>query len=213
MTDRLEHSAVTDNVTAEPSPEPPLPAGPGGTPADPAPWELLGEELGFERFLSVRLRRYRMPDGREVEWDVFGREAGINAGVTVLPLTPEGRIVTIRMFRAGPDSVVTNLPGGLVEPGEDVAVAGARELEEETGYTCETLDVVGWQWSGASSTFRKYVAIARGCRPDGKQQLDETEDCVPVELSVGAFRAELRNPGAMTGIDAAYLALDHAGLL
>lgn len=204
MTDQQETSAVTDNVAAESSP---------AAPVDPAPWELLGEELGFERFLSVRLRRYRMPDGREVEWDVFGREAGINAGVTVLPLTPEGRIVTIRMFRAGPDAVVTNLPGGLVEPGEDVAVAGARELEEETGYTCETLDVVGWQWSGASSTFRKYVAIARGCRPDGKQQLDETEDCVPVELTVDAFRAELRTPGAMTGIDAAYLALDHAGLL
>lgn len=202
MTDQHETSAVTDNVAAESS-----------RPADPGPWELLDEEPGFRRFLTVRLRRYRMPDGREVEWDVLGPEIGVQSGVTVLPLTPDGRIVTIRMFRAGPDAVVTNLPGGLVEPGEEVAVAGARELEEETGYTCETLDVVGWQWSGASSTFRKYVAIARGCRPDGKQQLDETEDCVPVELTVDAFRAELRTPGAMTGIDAAYLALDHAGLL
>ncbi|MFG1625977.1 NUDIX hydrolase [Kribbella sp. NPDC049227] len=175
----------------------------------------MGEELGFHRFLTVKLRRYRLPDGREVEWDVFGpkSDAGISAGVTVLPLTPEGRIVTIRMFRAGPDRIVTNLPGGLVEPGEDPALAGARELEEETGYTCETLDLVGWQWSSASSTYRKYIAIARGCRPDGKQSLDETEDCVPVELSVDAFRAELRTPGAMTGVDAAYLALDHAGLL
>ena len=45
------------------------------------------------------------------------------------------------------------------------------------------------------------------------QALVEFEDCVPVELSVDAFRAELRTPGAMTGLDAAYLALDHAGLL
>lgn len=206
MTDQLENSAATDEVAAE---QPPAPA----RPADPAPWELLGEEPGFQRFLTVRLRRYRMPDGREVEWDVLGPVGGRATGITVLPLTPEGRIVTIRMFRAGPDSVVTNLPGGLVESDEDVAVAGARELEEETGYTCETIDVVGWQWSGAASTYRKYVAIARGCRPDGKQQLDEAEDCVPVELSVDAFRAELRTPGAMTGVDAAYLALDHAGLL
>jgi ADP-ribose pyrophosphatase len=208
VTDRIENSAATDQVAAESlAAKPPT--------GDPLPWELVAEEQGFHRFLTVNLRRYRMPDGRFVDWDVLGpkSDAGITAGVTVLPITPEGRIVTVRMFRAGPDQVVTNLPGGYVEPGEDPALAGARELEEETGYVCESLDIVGWHWSGASSAYRKYVAIARGCRPDGKQSLDDTEDCVPVELTVDAFRTELRTPGAMTGTDAAYLALDHAGLL
>ena len=85
-------------------------------------------------------------------------------------------------------------------------------MEEETGYTCESLEVVGWHCS-ASSVYCKYVAIARGCRPNGEQHLDEYEDCVPVELTVEEFRRELRTPGAMTGTDAAYLTLDHAGLL
>ncbi|MET9273058.1 NUDIX hydrolase [Kribbella sp. NPDC003557] len=173
MTDQLDDAAATDEVAAAPSDG--RSAGAVAAPpgefrdGDPGPWVLVGEEPGFNRFLSVSLRRYRLPDGREVDWDVLGPKSadGITAGVTVLPLTPEGRIVTIRMFRAGPDAVVTNLPGGLVEPGEDVALAGARELEEETGYTCETLDVVGWQWSGASSTYRKYVAIAR--LPPGRE--------------------------------------------
>ena len=204
MNDSVVGSAAADSAAAESS-----------RPGDPEPWVLLDEEPGFNRFLTVNLRRYRLPDGREVEWDVFGPKSadGITSGIAVLPITPEGRIVTIRMFRAGPDQVVTNLPGGLVEEGEDPAVAGARELEEETGYTCESLELVCWQWSSASSIYRKYVAIARGCRPDGKQALDEFEDCVPVELTVDEFRTELRTPGAMTGIDAAYLALDHAGLL
>jgi ADP-ribose pyrophosphatase len=183
--------------------------------ADPQPWELLGERVAYQRFLTVRVRQYRMPNGHEVDWDVTGPESAerIASGVTVLPLTPDGRIVTVRMFRPGPDSVVTNLPGGLIEPGEEPEVGGARELEEETGYTCESIEIVGWLWAGTSSTFRKYVAIARGCRPDGKQQLDDAEDCVPVEISVDEFRAELRTPGAMTGTDTAYVALDHAGLL
>ncbi|TCO28170.1 ADP-ribose pyrophosphatase [Kribbella steppae] len=184
-------------------------------PQDPAPWELLDEQPGFSGFLTVNQRRYRLPDGREADWDVFGPKtaSGITSGITVLPLTPEGRIVTIRIFRPGPDQVVTNLPGGLVEVDEDPAVAGPRELEEETGYTCESFEVVTWTWAGASSVFRKYIGIARGCRPDGRQALDEFEDCVPVELTVEELRAQLRTPGAMTGIDAAYLALDHAGLL
>ncbi len=118
------------------------------------------------------------------------------------------------MFRAGPDKVVTNLPGGLIDPGEDPADAGAGASWKKRPATPATRS--RWSagsWSGSSSTFRKYVAIARGCRPDGKQSLDEFEDCVPVELTVDEFRAELRTPGAMTGTDAAYLALDHAGLL
>ena len=178
---------------------------------DPVPGQLLDERPAYDGFLSVRVRRYRLADGREVEWDVFGPKAV--AGVTVLPLTPDGRIVTVRMYRAGPDVVVTNLPGGLIDPGEDTAAAAARELEEESGYTCESVEIVGWSWAAASSTYRKYIAIARGCRPDGKQSLDEFEDCVPVELSVDELRTELRTPGRMTGVDSAYLALDHAGLL
>ncbi|MEU4605986.1 NUDIX hydrolase [Kribbella sp. NPDC023972] len=176
---------------------------------------MLDERVGFNGYLTVMQRRYRLPDGREADWDVFGPKtsSGITSGITVLPLTPEGKVVTIRIFRPGPDQVVTNLPGGLVEPGEDPAVAGVRELEEETGYTCESFELVTWNWSAASSVYRKYVAIARGCTPDGRQALDEFEDCVPVELTVEQFRAELRTPGAMTGTDAAYLALDHAGLL
>lgn len=184
-------------------------------PGDPEPWVLVGEKPGYKGFLTVNVRRYRLPDGREADWDVSGPESGaeVRAGITVLPLTPDGRIVTVRMFRAGPDQVVTNLPGGLIDPGEDPADAGRRELEEETGYTCESIEVKGWTWGGASSTFRKYVAIARGCRPNSHQSLDEFEDCVPVEVTLAELRADLRTPGAMTGTDAAYLVLDHAGLL
>lgn len=200
-----------------PSAAGPAPAADGAVerPADPEPWVLLGEEPGYDGFLTVNRRRYRMPDGREADWDVFGPRlsAGVRGGVTVLPLTPDGRIVTVRLFRPGPDMVVTNLPGGLIDPGEEPAAAGVRELEEETGYTCESIEVVGWHWYGASAVDRKFVAIARGCRPDGKQSLDEFEDCVPVELTVAEFRTELRTPGAMTGVDAAYSALDHANLL
>jgi ADP-ribose pyrophosphatase len=178
---------------------------------DPEAWKLLDERPAYDGFVSVRVRRYRLPDGREADWDVFGPQA--SAGVSVLPLTPAGRIVTVRMFRPGPDEVVTVLPGGLIGPDEDTALAAARELEEETGYTCQSVEVVGWCWAAASSTYRKYIAIARDCRPEGKPSPDEFEDCVPVELTPARLRAELRTPGRVLGTDATYLALDHAGLL
>ncbi|WP_432935863.1 NUDIX hydrolase [Kribbella sp. CA-253562] len=191
------------------------PAAGAARPGDPEPWALLGEKTVYDGFLTVNVRQYRMPSGRQADWDVFGprQTSGVVGGITVLPLTPDGRIVAIRLFRAGPDRIVTNLPGGVIDPGEEPAAAGRRELTEETGYTCGSIEVVGWMWSAASSTYRKYVAIARDCRPSGQQALDDFEDIVPIELTVDELRQELRTPGAMTGTDAAYLALDHAGLL
>ncbi|MEV6286298.1 NUDIX hydrolase [Kribbella sp. NPDC051770] len=204
-------------MTDEPQVPPTPGQGAGGTSrsADPKPWELLSEKTVYDGFLTVNSRRYRLPNGREADWDVFGprQTAGVAGGITVLPLTPEGRVVAIRLFRAGPDQVVTNLPGGLIDPGEDPADAGRRELAEETGYTCGSIEVAGWIWSAASSTYPKYVAIARDCVRTEQQDLDEFEDIVPIELTVEELRQELRTPGAMTGVDAAYRALDHAGLL
>ncbi len=55
-------------------------------------------------------------------------------GVHVIALTADGRVVMVRQFRAGAGRDSLETPGGLIEPGEDPLVAGARELLEETGY-------------------------------------------------------------------------------
>ena len=177
-------------------------------PDRPLPWELLSEQSAYRGWMSVGVRRYRLPDGRECDWEVLTP----GEVVQVLPLTPEGRVVVVRMFRSGPNRVVSQLPGGFLDPGEGPEQAATRELLEETGYECESVEVVG-SVLASSVVNPKYVAIARGCRPTGSQNLDEYEECVPAELTVAEFRALLRESADVVAIDAAYLALDHAGLL
>jgi len=60
--------------------------------------------------------------------------------VNIIAMTPDDQVVLIRQFRAGTDEVTVEIPGGMVDPGEDPATAGMRELVEETGYLAE--DVV-----------------------------------------------------------------------
>lgn len=55
--------------------------------------------------------------------------------VNVIALTADDRVVLLRQYRAGTDRIEVEIPGGLVDPGEDHATAARRELAEETGYT------------------------------------------------------------------------------
>jgi ADP-ribose pyrophosphatase len=58
--------------------------------------------------------------------------------VTILALTPDGRIPLVRQFRPAVDRITLELPGGLVDGPQSPAWVAAKELREEVGY-----DVVG----------------------------------------------------------------------
>lgn len=175
-----------------------------------APWTLLGERQRTGGWLPITTRTYRMPDGSVSEWDIHTVPF---TTVAVLALTGDGSVVATRQFRPGPGEVVTDLPGGIVDPGEDVLDAAVRELREETGYSCAEVEPAGATWAFGASTWRKHVAIARGARLDGEVlSWGGDEYCEPVLLTVPELRQVARE-GRTTETDLIYLALDVAGLL
>jgi len=54
--------------------------------------------------------------------------------VSILAITSEGRILTVRQYRPALDKFTLELPGGLIDEGENPEIAATRELFEETGY-------------------------------------------------------------------------------
>jgi ADP-ribose pyrophosphatase len=54
--------------------------------------------------------------------------------VTVLALTPEGRIPLVRQFRPAVQRVSLELPGGLIDSAESAEAVAVRELQEEVGF-------------------------------------------------------------------------------
>jgi ADP-ribose pyrophosphatase len=63
--------------------------------------------------------------------------------VNVIALTADQRVVLVRQFRPGAARVCLEIPGGMIDPGEDPCAAAARELAEETGYTGAHWEVIG----------------------------------------------------------------------
>jgi ADP-ribose pyrophosphatase len=179
------------------------------------PWELLSERPRTGGWVPVVTRTYRMPDGSVSEWDVHDPSFQT---VAVLALADDeadhsARVVLVRQFRPGPGEVLWELPGGIVDDGESLAEAAARELLEETGYQAAGVEVVGGTWAFGASTWRRTVAIARGCTLVAEPtSWGGDEYCEPRLVALPELRAIARE-GSSSDVDLVYLALDAAGLL
>jgi 8-oxo-dGTP pyrophosphatase MutT (NUDIX family) len=101
-------------------------------PSPPQRWQRLrSEPHATTRIFDVTRAIYRHPH-RSKEQDFFV----INAPdwVNVVALTPAQHLVLVRQFRFGINDFSLEIPGGVMDKGEDAITAGLRELREETGY-------------------------------------------------------------------------------
>src|SRR5687767_11805870 len=102
-------------------------------------WEVLQSDYVLDnKFWRIRRDQVRLPDGSL--YDYYRREHEGWAGI--LCLTEDNKIVLIRQYRHGLGEVVIELPAGAVDPGEDPGETAKRELEEETGYQTNDIELV-----------------------------------------------------------------------
>ena len=96
--------------------------------------------------------------------------------VNVIALDAAGRVVLVRQFRPGVNRVCLEIPGGMIDPGEDPCAAAARELAEETGYTGGTWQLIGKVAPNpAIQSNTLYTVLARGVAPTQPPAPDDGE--------------------------------------
>jgi 8-oxo-dGTP pyrophosphatase MutT (NUDIX family) len=107
----------------------------------PARWERLGHTSQLRtRIFDVVGARYRHPvRSTEREFVVIQAPDWVN----VVALTSDNHIVLVRQFRYGINEFSLEVPGGVMEAGEDPVMAGLRELREETGFSGAPAKLLG----------------------------------------------------------------------
>lgn len=99
--------------------------------------------------------------------------------VHVVALTPGDEVLLVRQFRAGSGRDSLEIPGGLVDQGEDPCAAAVRELLEETGYAGDPPEFLGTLWSVPSLlTSRISTVVIRNVRLTAEPEPDVNEELV-----------------------------------
>src|SRR4051812_33508397 len=140
-------------------------------------WIPVGEgDVTLEDNWLFRLRRERFrsrASGKVHEYYVVRLADAVN----VVAITADRRLVLVRQFRAGSGRDSLETPGGLLNPGEDPLVAGARELLEETGYAGSAPRWLGTVWSMPSLLSSRCTTILiEDARPVAPTAFDDHEE-------------------------------------
>lgn len=142
--------------------------------------DIQWTETGRERVFSTRIfdvadSTSRSPDGREAVFNIIeARDWGIV--VPVLELADGYSFLMVRQWRHGSNCMSIEFPGGVIDQGEDPAQGVRRELMEETGYRCESLEhLSSMSPNPAIMANTVHIYLARGLTLAGGQNLDENE--------------------------------------
>lgn len=111
--------------------------------------------------------------------------------VVIIPVY-QGNFVMVRQWRHAEDRITVELPGGVIEEGEDPEVCAGRELLEETGFKAGKLTKLG-TCSSNPALFKNHfhAFLAEDLIPTGEQHLDRDEllnyKLIPIEEVIENF--------------------------
>ena len=144
-------------------------------PKPPQRWRHLRDEPhATTRIFDVVRAIFQHPH-REKEQDFFV----INAPdwVNVVALTPDHHLVLVRQFRYGTSDFSLEIPGGVIDAGEDAVEAGVRELREESGYVGTSAHLLGTVHPNpAMQNNRCHLVLVENARPGTELDWDPDEE-------------------------------------
>lgn len=139
--------------------------------------KTLNSQIVYDgKIITVRRDEIELANGRKSFREVVEH----SGGVVIVALKGDS-ILFVKQFRYPIKEVITELPAGKLEKGEDPDAACERELEEETGYRAKHWTSLGYIYTSIGFCDEKlYIYLAQelefvGEHPDDGEILENYE--------------------------------------
>lgn len=128
------------------------------------------ESIFKGRVISLQVDTVNLPNGKTAT-----REIVKHPGAVAVLALHEGKMIVVEQFRKPLERSLVEIPAGKLDAGEQPIEAARRELEEETGFRCDSLrPVCSFYTSPGFADEILHLYLADNLVP-GEVHLDEDE--------------------------------------
>lgn len=143
---------------------------------------IKSEQIFSGKIISLQVDDVELPNGKQSKRELIKHPGA----VAVIAITDDGKIVMVEQYRKALERDVVEIPAGKLEKGEEPSLCAKRELEEETGYVCKSLDwLISFYTSPGFADELVHLYVARGLeKKEDAAPPDEDEFVTLVELTL-----------------------------
>jgi ADP-ribose pyrophosphatase len=106
----------------------------------PKPWKTLSSSITYrKKWLQIREEACELPDGRVLDPYII---IDIPSFCNIVIVTEKEEVVLVKQFRHAVGIASIELPGGMIDKGEAPIEAAKREMQEETGYSSNDVELL-----------------------------------------------------------------------
>lgn len=146
-------------------------------------WKLLSSKMAFDnKWFKVQKDEVELPNKQIIDDYYVWLEPNVSM---VVPITEDGKIVLVRQYKHGVNSLMIECPAGFADEGESYEETAQRELLEETGYKADTLELLGkLSKNPTKSTGISKIYLARNVKKIAPLKLDDNEEIEVLEITL-----------------------------
>lgn len=132
---------------------------------------LHKESIYKGTIIDLEVHDIELPDGQTSKRELVYH----NGAVAVCAINPDNQVILVRQYRKPAEKTLLEIPAGKLELNEERESAAKRELEEETGYIAENLELITEMYGSPGFSNEKISIYLAKDLKIGEMNLDDDE--------------------------------------